>query len=71
MNFFSVDSSSAGGHLKTSQDIWIYFVVAVPLTTIVLCLWRWWQKREEKQANITRPDSDLDLDVEMQDLRNS
>jgi len=65
MNFFNVDSSPTGGHLKTSKDLWIYFVIAVPLTTIVLCVWWWWQRKEEtKHANRTG----LDQDVEMQEL---
>jgi hypothetical protein len=50
MNFFTVDSDSAGGHLKSSKDLWIFFVIAVPLTTIVLCLWWWWQTKEESEA---------------------
>jgi hypothetical protein len=50
MNFFTVDSNSPGGHLKSSKDLWIFFVIAVPLTTIVLCLWWWWQTKEEERA---------------------
>lgn len=59
MNFFSVDSSSTGGHLKTSKDLWIYFVVAVPLTTIVLCFWWWWQDKEETKA---KNKNNMDMD---------
>ncbi|KAI4848162.1 hypothetical protein E4T44_04096 [Aureobasidium sp. EXF-8845] len=50
MNFFTVDPSSPGGHLKSSKDLWIYFIIAVPLTTIVLCTWWWWQSKEEGKA---------------------
>jgi hypothetical protein len=64
MNFFTVDSSSPGGHLKSSKDLWIYFVIAVPLTTIVLCTWWWWQTREEGKANNSNqmgPDEDVGI----------
>lgn len=67
MNFFSVDSSPTGGHLKTSKDLWIYFVVAVPLTTIVLCFWWWWQKKEEEKAKHVKWGA-LGQDVELQKL---
>jgi uncharacterized ion transporter superfamily protein YfcC len=50
MNFFTVDPSSPGGHMKSSKDLWIYFIIAVPLTTIVLCTWWWWQSKEEGKA---------------------
>ncbi|KAI4855456.1 hypothetical protein E4T45_03105 [Aureobasidium sp. EXF-8846] len=53
MNFFTVDPSSPGGHLKSSKDLWIYFIIAVPLTTIVLCTWWWWQTKEERKARIS------------------
>ncbi|KAI0162328.1 hypothetical protein GGR57DRAFT_489996 [Xylariaceae sp. FL1272] len=28
-------------------DVWIFFVVSVPLTLVVLVLWRWWLKYEK------------------------
>ncbi|KAH0292551.1 hypothetical protein M436DRAFT_83119 [Aureobasidium namibiae CBS 147.97] len=67
MNFFSVDSGPTGGHLKTSKDLWIYFVVAVPLTTMVLCFWWWWQKKEETKAKYTNK-TGWNQDVEMPEL---
>jgi hypothetical protein len=50
MNFFTIDSNSPGGHLRSSKDLWIYFAIAVPLTTIVMCFWWWWQKIEDVKA---------------------
>lgn len=32
-----------------SPHLWVYFVVAVPLTLIVLVIWLWWFRRQEKQ----------------------
>ena len=69
MNFFSVDSSPTGGHLKSSKDLWIYFVIAVPLTTIVLCVWWWWQRKGETEAKMKHTGrAGVDKDVEMQVL---
>jgi hypothetical protein len=53
LNFFTVDPSSLGGHLKSSKDLWIYFIIAVPLTTILSCTWWWWQTKEEGKARIS------------------
>ncbi|KAH0269377.1 hypothetical protein KCU91_g8768, partial [Aureobasidium melanogenum] len=50
MNFFTVDSNVPGGRLTSTKDVWIFFVIAVPLTTIVLCFWYWWQRREAQRA---------------------
>jgi hypothetical protein len=65
MNFFTVDSDSPGGHLRSSKDLWIFFAIAVPLTTIVLCFWWLWQWKEEREANKRkRLAGMLDKDVE-------
>ncbi|KAI4774967.1 hypothetical protein E4T52_10080 [Aureobasidium sp. EXF-3400] len=50
MNFFSIDERKPGGRLTSTKDVWIYFVIAVPLTALVLCVWWWWQRREAKKA---------------------
>lgn len=63
MNFFSVDPDPQGGHLTSTKDLWIYFVIAVPLTTAVLCFWWWWQKKEEEKAK-RRKEMRLIEDVE-------
>lgn len=52
MNFFSIEESKSGGRgrLTSTKDVWIYFVIAVPLTAIVLGVWWWWQRREAQKA---------------------
>ncbi|KAH0155254.1 hypothetical protein KCU67_g8786, partial [Aureobasidium melanogenum] len=63
MNFFTVDSNVPGGRLTSTKDVWIFFVIAVPLTTIVLCFWWWWQRREAKRArnhNGSRSEKDIE-----------
>jgi Mg2+ and Co2+ transporter CorA len=31
-----------GNHIKVSQDFWLLFLIAVPLTVIVIAIWRVW-----------------------------
>jgi len=51
MNFFTVGTDEKPkGHLQSSLDIWIYFVIAIPLTLIVLGVWKFCQKMEAKRA---------------------
>ncbi|KAI4783436.1 hypothetical protein E4T52_01638 [Aureobasidium sp. EXF-3400] len=67
MNFFTVDSDPQGGHLTSTKDLWIYFVIAVPLTTAVLCFWWWWQNKEEEKAK-HRNEMGLLKDVEKAEI---
>ncbi|KAG9696117.1 hypothetical protein KCU95_g4527, partial [Aureobasidium melanogenum] len=60
MNFFTVDSKTPGGRLTSTKDVWIFFVIAVPLTIIVLCIWWWWQRREVKRHNAGRSEKDVE-----------
>ncbi|KAI4729387.1 hypothetical protein E4T49_02812, partial [Aureobasidium sp. EXF-10728] len=64
MNFFTVDSKTPGGRLTSTKDLWIYFVIAVPLTSIVLCFWWWWQTREEKKAELRNNQIRREGDIE-------
>ncbi|KAG9515019.1 hypothetical protein KCU93_g9588, partial [Aureobasidium melanogenum] len=47
MNFFSYNPDTHGGHITYSPDLWLYFVVSIPLTIAVLTIWWLWQRREE------------------------
>lgn len=47
MNFFSYNPDTHGGHITYSPDLWLYFVVSIPLTIAVLTIWWVWQRREE------------------------
>ncbi|KAH0008715.1 hypothetical protein KCU78_g11097, partial [Aureobasidium melanogenum] len=56
MNFFSYNPDTHGGHITYSPDLWLYFVVSIPLTIAVLTIWWVWQRREEmaeKSENTT------------------
>ncbi|KAG9525612.1 hypothetical protein KCV07_g991, partial [Aureobasidium melanogenum] len=52
MNFFSYNPETHGGHITYSPDLWIYFVVSIPLTIAVLTIWWVWQRREEMAENL-------------------
>jgi hypothetical protein len=41
------DSSSSYG-LSVSSYIWVYWVVTVPLTLLVMAVWRKWWQREDR-----------------------
>lgn len=51
MNLFSYDPDAHGGQLMYSQDLWIYFIVSVPLTGAILGFWWVWQHRYEQKLN--------------------
>ncbi|RZK44880.1 MAG: hypothetical protein EOO61_02170 [Hymenobacter sp.] len=60
MNFFTVNSEKPEGHLKSSKDVWIFFAVAVPLTVVVLLLYRWWQiRRANRKGDIEKGGKEL------------
>ncbi|THY05670.1 hypothetical protein D6D03_02876 [Aureobasidium pullulans] len=60
MNFFTVNSEKPEGHLKSSKDVWIFFAVAVPLTIVVLLLYRWWQiRRANRKGDIEKGGKEL------------
>jgi len=40
MGFFSATGDS-GAAWNTSQNLWIFFVISVPLTLFTLGYWRW------------------------------
>ncbi|KAG9554635.1 hypothetical protein KCU71_g8829, partial [Aureobasidium melanogenum] len=52
MNFFSYNPDTHGGHISYSPDLWLYFVVSIPLTVAVLTIWWVWQRRKEMAENL-------------------
>ncbi|KAH0368920.1 hypothetical protein KCU65_g3769, partial [Aureobasidium melanogenum] len=52
MNLFSYNPDTHGGHITYSPDLWLYFVVSIPLTAAVLTIYWAWQKREERTENL-------------------
>lgn len=49
MPLFTVQEAT--GHLVVSQDLWKYFVVALPLTVLTLGLWRLEVYRMRRRRN--------------------
>ncbi|KAK4186852.1 hypothetical protein QBC35DRAFT_253811 [Podospora australis] len=45
-----------------SPDLWIYFVITIPLTLLIVLIWRLWDKRREK--NFAREDADIEEGIE-------
>ncbi|KAK3333602.1 hypothetical protein B0T19DRAFT_418555 [Cercophora scortea] len=47
MTFFNFQNGVDGPPSTISPDLWIYFVITVPLTAAIVLVWRWWDKRRE------------------------
>jgi thiosulfate reductase cytochrome b subunit len=45
-----------------SSKLWVYFVIMVPLTVIILLLWTWYDRRKEEKY--ARDDADLEKDID-------
>lgn len=56
------NSNSNGDDPPVSPQIWIYFVIAIPLTLIIVFVWRLWDKRREK--HYAEEDMDLEAGIE-------
>ncbi|KAI0867740.1 hypothetical protein GGS24DRAFT_495100 [Hypoxylon argillaceum] len=54
MSFFDTDDS-AGGEWTTSKNLWIYFVLTIPLTAMALAYWKWKFGQERTRRNETLP----------------
>ncbi|PVF97439.1 hypothetical protein CPB86DRAFT_874182 [Serendipita vermifera] len=58
---FDPGTTEGQGNARISKSFWIYCVITIPLTAIVLLAWRIWWKREQKE-------SDRDLERAMIEL---
>lgn len=45
-----------------SKDLWIYFVITIPLTLMIVLFWRWWDRRRERRYE--REDADIEAGIE-------
>jgi hypothetical protein len=48
-NSTSIDSSSNSNPSVVSNQFWIYFAIAIPLTLFVVLFWWIWERRREKR----------------------
>ncbi|CAP68927.1 uncharacterized protein PODANS_7_8880 [Podospora anserina S mat+] len=59
-------SSGGGGEERENQvvspDLWIYFVITVPLTLLIVLIWRIWDKRRDKKYEAE--DADIEKGIE-------
>jgi hypothetical protein len=44
-----------------SSQLWIYFVISIPVTAIIVAIWLWFDRRRE--AKFAREDADLELNI--------
>ncbi|GAB1320575.1 Magnesium transport protein CorA, transmembrane region [Madurella fahalii] len=56
----ATDSSSLRG--PVAPELWIYFAITVPMTLIIVLLWRWWDKRRD--ARYAKEDADIEKGIE-------
>ncbi|PNY27947.1 Uncharacterized protein TCAP_02130 [Tolypocladium capitatum] len=59
MSFFNFQG---GGNPMVAAQLWIYFVVAIPLTAAIVGFWRWYDRRRE--AQYARDDEDLEKNID-------
>jgi H+/Cl- antiporter ClcA len=60
---FNVDDGSSGGTgAAVSQYLWVYFVVTIPLTMLIVGSWWWLDKRRERQYALE--DADIEKGIE-------
>ncbi|KAL2271696.1 hypothetical protein VTJ83DRAFT_1067 [Remersonia thermophila] len=61
-----------GGHgggkwEPVSPLIWIYFAITVPLTVVIVLIWRWWDRRRE--ARYKKEDADIEAGIDKMEAR--
>lgn len=61
MDFFNFDGNGDPPPV-ISPLIWVYFVITVPITLVILVIWRRWDKRRE--AKNAAEDVDLEAGIE-------
>jgi hypothetical protein len=62
MTFFNFNNQP-DENPQVSPQLWIYFVIMVPLTLSVLILWRWWDKRREDKYAAEDVDLEAGIDT--------
>ncbi|KAH8894814.1 hypothetical protein GQ53DRAFT_792689 [Thozetella sp. PMI_491] len=68
MTFFNWQNGSTGpgdqGDPVVSPQLWVYFVITVPLTLGVVMFWRWWDRRRES----VYAEEDIDIEAGIEKL---
>jgi len=66
----SSPSSNIGGSNSNNNNnwspvsplLWVYFVITIPVTLVIVICWRWWDKRRE--AKYAEEDADIEVGIE-------
>lgn len=56
---FNWDANS--GQNLASSYVWVYFVVAIPLTVLVVGIWWYWQRRQQKNIKLLSDQMEFSL----------
>ena len=59
MTFFNFQSDA---NPVVSSDLWIYFIVTIPITAVILLAWMWFDRRRERKYK--QDDEDLEKNIE-------
>ncbi|PHH79080.1 hypothetical protein CDD80_5639 [Ophiocordyceps camponoti-rufipedis] len=57
-SFFDFKPTSS----RVASELWIYFIVTIPLTAAIVGSWWWWDRRRE--AQFARDDEDLEKNID-------
>jgi hypothetical protein len=50
-----------------SPLLWVYFVITVPVTLVIVMAWRWWDRRRE--TKYAAEDKDLEAGIEVMEAQ--
>jgi len=64
MTMFNWNASQ--GQPIASKYIWVYFVITIPLTLLILLTWLWWYKRSQRTHQ--RRWTDIETALELSDF---
>ncbi|KAK3357491.1 hypothetical protein B0T25DRAFT_539342 [Lasiosphaeria hispida] len=66
----SSSGNGSGGNDEgptVSPDLWIYFVITIPLTLAIVLTWRWWDRRRERIY--AREDEDIEKGIDEMEVQ--
>lgn len=58
----TLTTDTGGTQPVVAPQLWIYFVITIPLTLAIVLTWRWWDRRRE--ARYALEDADIELGIE-------
>lgn len=75
MNFFNQPveqgNGATGGGLSAGSNLWLYFVLTIPLTALVFGLWFWWLNRGIRKAGRRGSENERSFELNIRSTRDS